>query len=547
MKHTFHLTKNKKTVVLFFIALTLISIFFYSVMRIYFFIKSEFTWFETITAILLLYAEAHILLHSFGYFMNIFHVISHSSAFKVPLPTLTLPHYPPVAIAVASYNEPLYILKDTLTCFYNLSYPNKYLYLLDDTRYELAWDTPENKLKYRISIEELCAELNINLFRANWHGAKAGMINDFTEFLNGHMHEDFEYYPLGKYQLNEAPKYLVMFDADMNPLPDFVEYLVEIMEKNSKLAFVQTPQYYSNFQFNRVARTAGLQQAIFYEYICEGKSLKGAMFCCGTNVIIRLKALTEIGGFDEKSLTEDFATSLKFHQQGWESAYLNKVSSFGIGPGDLGAFFKQQFRWAQGTLSVFKVLLKQFLFNIRQFTVSQWWEYFLASTHYFIGVAYFIMVYTPIVYLFLDIPSFLADPIIYLMVFLPYIILTLVLFAWTLKKRKYKIKDVFKVLFINAVTFPVFVRASIYALLGIKSSFVVTPKNNFSILNFFELKAQIFSALACFAATTWGALRLYYEGEPYWGLFINIFWTSYNFFLISSFLYFNHPEEEIAA
>lgn len=544
MTPIFRLTKDRKKSILYLIGITFISILFYSIVRIYLFIESDFNWYETILALLLLFAEGFILLHSFGYFLNILHVINYSSGFKIPLERPNLSDYPPIAIVVTAYKEPVGLLKDTLICFYNLSYPNKYLYLLDDTRYELPWDTVENKLNYRLSIEKLCSGLNVNLFRSKWHGAKAGKINDFLQFLNGITREDFEYYPYGKRQPAEAPKYLIFFDADMNPLPDFVEYLVDIMEKNPKLAFVQTPQYYSNFQFNRVARGSGLQQAVFYEYICEGKSLKGAMFCCGTNVIIKREALNDVGGFDESSLTEDFATSLHMHQKGWQSAYLNKVSSFGMGPEDLGAFFKQQFRWAHGTISVSKLLLKQFFANFKKLTIAQWWEYFLSSTHYFIGIIYFIMVVLPLIYLFFNIPSFLADPVIYLMSFTPYIILTLVMFVFTLKKRKYKSLDVLSVLLINAVTFPVFIKAAIYALLGVKKSFVVTPKHETSILPLTAFKVQIFFALSCIMAVIWGLQRIYYEEEGVVGILFNIFWAVYNFVLISSFLYFNHPEKD---
>lgn len=174
--------------------------------------------------------------------------------------------------------------------------------------------------------------------------------------LNGATFESLSYFPFQPVQPTEREKYLVIFDADMNPFPDFVEPLCEYLEKNPKVAFVQTPQYYSNFESNRVAKAAGLQQAIFYEYICEGKGLKDAMFCCGSNVMIRIEALLSVGGFNEVSVTEDFATSLLLHLNGWKSIYFNRVSAFGKGPEDLGSFFKQQFRWARGTLEIAREL-----------------------------------------------------------------------------------------------------------------------------------------------------------------------------------------------
>lgn len=543
---TFQLSKTKKTLVLSFLTFALIAMFFYSAVRIFLFIQGDFYWYETILALLLLSSEGFVIVHSIGYVLNIMRVINYASGYKIPFEQPTLSSYPPVVVVVASYKEPLPVLRDTLICFYNLSYPNKYLYLLDDTRYDLAWDSPENKLKYRISIEELCSELEINLFRAKWHGAKAGMLNDFLAFIHGEQKEGFEYTAYSKNQPTEPPKYLIIFDADMNPIPDFVEYVVDLMEKNSRLAFVQTPQYYTNFQFNRVARGSGLQQAIFYEYICDGRSLRNAMFCCGTNVILRIEALRDVGGFNELSIVEDFATSVKFHQKGWHSVYLNRVSSFGMGPEDLRGFFKQQFRWAQGTLAIYKLLLKDFFLRFNKFTISQWWEYFLSSTHYLIGLVYFIMVILPVIYIFFDIPSFLSDPVIYLLSFSPYILLTMFMFVWTLKQRKYRTIDIVSVLLLNAVTFPIFIRAAFYAFFGIKASFGVTPKTGYTILPLTAFTMQITCALLSVMAVIWGTQRIYYEGEPLYGLLLNMSWCLYNFFMISSFLYYNHTEESVS-
>lgn len=523
-----------------------LAIFVYLTVRIFYILASQYSWFELVLSIIFLFAEAFIIIHSIGYFLNIFRIFRKQSTFTPEIRTPELKSFPPVAIVVASYKEPLDILEDTLVCFYNLSYPEKQLYFLDDTRYNTAWDTPEKMLEYRKSIEELCKKLEINLFRAKWHGAKAGMLNDFLQFLSGNNKEGFEFTSYDHKQHHTA-KYLIIFDADMNPFPDFVEPLVSIMEEDPKLAFIQTPQYYSNFEFNRVARAAGLQQAIFYEYICEGKSLQGAMFCCGTNVIFRKEALLDVGGFDEVSVTEDFATSIKLHKRGWHSLYLNKVMAFGMGPEDLGAFFKQQFRWARGTLGVLKTLPKEMLENFNKFTIGQWWEYLLSSSHYLIGFVFFIMVVFPVIYIFFDLPSYLADPLFYFLAFVPYITLTMLIFILALKKRRYKTKDILFVLLMNAVTFPIFMKATLSSLFGIKSDFVITPKGGSTALSLSTLFPQVFMGLLCISAVTWGLMRLYFEREPFYALIINVTWTFYNFLMISTFLYFNHSEVECEA
>jgi cellulose synthase (UDP-forming) len=225
------------------------------------------------------------------------------------------------------------------------------------------------------------------------------------------------------------------------------------MEENEKVAFVQTPQYYSNFEPNRVARAAGLQQVIFYEYICEGKSLQDAMFCCGTNVMFRRKALVEVGGFDESSVTEDFATSIKFHSTGWSSVYLNRICAFGMGPQDLGGYFKQQFRWALGATGLIVPILRQFLRSPGSLSPNKWCEYLLSSTYYFVGWTFLVLLVCPVIYLFFNIPRYFAYPNIFFIFFVPYFLMTALAFMNTLRARSYRLRDIYNGLLLTNVTF----------------------------------------------------------------------------------------------
>ncbi|MBN2124761.1 MAG: glycosyltransferase [Deltaproteobacteria bacterium] len=527
------------------VLLTVVLVFSYLIVRTALFFVADYLWYEKILAFFLLCAEAFILVHSIGYFLNVFHVIARrESGTAIQTPSGAPETYPPVAIIVSSYKEPLSVLEDTLTCFYNLTYPNKHIYFLDDTRYDLPGDDAAGMQAYRGQIDALCRRIGVNLFRRTWRGAKAGMINDFLDFLEERPREGFTFHPWEGTLRKEKEKYIIVFDADMNPFPDFVEPLVAIMESNPKLAFVQTPQYYSNFEHNRVARAAGLQQAIFYEYICEGKSIEDAMFCCGTNVIFRREALLDVGGFDESSVTEDFATSLKFHIKNWNSAYLNKVCAFGMGPEDLGGYFKQQFRWALGTVGLFRTILTEFFRNPFRLPVAKWWEYFLSGSHYFVGWVFLVMGYCPILYLFLEVPTYFARPEIYFLFFIPYIILSMSMFIGTLYQRAYRFGDIFQGLLLNAVSFPVYMKASLLGILGFRGTFGITPKGQSRALPLLGLWPQLLTALLSFAAFVWGLNRLYYEREPAGAILVNSFWCLYHFLLLCAVLYFNHPLEK---
>jgi len=520
----------------------------YLMVRTLIIIFSEYLWYEVALAWSLLFAETFIFVHGIGYFLEIYHVTVHRDMLRKSreqAPLLTV--YPPVAIIVSSFKEPLDVLEDTIVSFYNLIYPNKRIYFLDDTRYDLPGDDPESMKSYRQAIDALCRRIGVDLFRRKWRGAKAGMVNDFLDFLEGRPKEGFEFYPFSGKEKKYPEKYIIVFDADQNPFPDFVEPLVAKMEANPKLAFIQTPQYYTNFEKNRVANAAGLQQAVFYEYICEGKSIEDAMFCCGTNVIFRREALMDVGGFDESSVTEDFATSLKFHMNGWQSAYHSEVLAFGMGPEDLGGYFKQQFRWALGTVGLLRQVLAYFIRNPRKLPLIKWWEYFLSSTHYFIGLVFLILVLCPILFLFFRVPSYFARPEIYVLFFLPYLVITIYTFFQTLRQRQYRARDIIKGQLLMAITFPVYIKASFSALFGYKGRFVVTPKGSSAALPLKDLWAQLALAVLSFSAIVWGINRLIYEREPIAALMVNMVWCLYHFMILSSVFYFNDPEGKITA
>ena len=543
------MAKSKKSIgsaiVISLLFMTLLAVLFYLTFRISFYFVFDYLWYEKVAAGALLAGELFILTHSLGYFLNVLLSFRKGKRDVQVLEPSALKDYPPAAIVVASYHEPLDILEDTLTCFFNLTYLGKHLFFLDDTRYDLPKSDPEEMAEYRRNIDELCSRLGINLFRRRWRGAKAGIINDFRDYLAGRPKEGFEFTKYSEKPLPEDIKYLVIFDADQNPFPDFVEPLVARMESDPELAFVQTPQYYSNFENNRVARGAGLQQAVFYEYICEGKSISDAMFCCGTNVIFRRAALEDVGGFDEDSVTEDIVTSFKFHQNGWRSAYMNKVCAFGMGPEDLGAYFKQQFRWALGTVGLARRMLLTFLRRPLSLPLNKWWEYFLSGTHYLVGWAFFIMVLCPILYLIFGVPSYFVDPKIYILVFAPYMVLSLSLFIWTLENRRYGLSELFMGQMLIGVSFPVFMKASFLGFLGFKGTFKITPKTGGSSLPLVDLWPQVIMCMLCLSAIVIGGFKLFFEPVPPLAVSVNMFWCLYHFFILSTTVfYFNRPVEE---
>ncbi|MFC1693104.1 glycosyltransferase [Candidatus Latescibacterota bacterium] len=484
-----------------------------TILIIYFMVRAGFIVFANYSLVerlfggFLFIGETYILIHTFGFILSVFEI---KEEYKIKEPdNYDLAEYPFVAVIVAARHEPKQVLQETFITIRNLKYPKKNIYLLDDS----------SEKKFIDEADEIAKKLGVTVFRrAERHGAKAGIVNDFIR------------------QMDE--KYIAVFDADQNPMPGFLTKTVYYLEQDDKLAFVQTPQFYTNLYAGPIAKAATIQQAIFYEVICEGKSINNAMFCCGTNVVFRKSALDKVGGFDEKNITEDFATSVKLHANGYKSLYLNHVSAFGMAPESLPEYFKQQNRWASGTISVFRSLLQMFIRNPFCLSPIQWWEYFLAGTYYFIGWGFFLLMISPISFLLFSIPSYFIKPAFYIGVFLPYFVLSLGIFYTVMMRRNYRFREIYIGTIMGMLSFPVLMKAAVFGLINKRMTFVVTAKGKADNMPFFRLWPYHVMIVLNISAVAYGINRIYFGEDPY-ALSVNIFWALYHLFILSHIYFLN--------
>lgn len=486
------------------VAITLLCV--YAAFRGASLLSPGYSWVDRLSAILLLSAEAFLLIHGIGYFLTVFRA---TKGYRVTKVRFFVPFSEPsVAAVIASFNEELAMLEDTIASVTNLEYANKRVYLLDDsTREHLQKGAEALAEKYG------CAYVH----RTDRRGYKAGAINDLLKVI--------------------GEKYLALFDADQKPVYDFLKETVPLLEEDEKLALVQTPQFYANTEYSPVARGASYQQAVFYEYICEGKSTTNATFCCGTNVVIRTEALRSVGGFDETSVTEDFATSTRLHAQGWKSLYYNKVFAYGLGPETLGGYFTQQMRWAMGTIGVLRKIALSFFRHPRALRLGQWWEYFLSGSYYFIGWVHLILILCPIVYILFGIRPLIAEPLFYLAAFAPYFMVSLYTFYLSMGMRGYRVPELFRGQSLGFLSFWVLIVSSVAAILGRHRAFGVTPKGATGRLPFKYLAPQLALLALSLIAVGTGSYRVVAAADLV--VLVSVFWAAYHALLLSSMFYFN--------
>lgn len=239
----------------------------------------------------------------------------------VPRPAAPGLPVPTVTVLVPTYNEHLDVLLPTVAACLALEGDHE-TWVLDDGD--------------RIEVEEMVTALGAHYVGRPVHDhAKAGNLNHALALVQSEL--------------------VAVFDADHVPDPDFLTRTLPYFT-DPQLALVQTPQhFYNTGSFEHFRPDGDLhEESLFYRVIQAGKHNAGAAFWCGTNAVLRVRALQDVGGVATESLTEDFHTTMKLHRAGWRSAYHNEVLARGVAAGGPAAFYAQRRRWGRGAMQVLR-------------------------------------------------------------------------------------------------------------------------------------------------------------------------------------------------
>lgn len=339
---------------------------------------------------------------------------------------------PAVDVFIPVYDEPVAVVEPTVRAACELTGAEVIVHVLDDGASDaMAAMAGRHGADY--------------LRRAGSEGAKAGNINHALA--------------------HTSAEFVLVLDCDHVPEPHFLEATLGWFG-DERMAFVQTPQYYANWDRGEVPAAAWGQQALFFGPIARGKDGHEAMFCCGTNVVFRRAALEQVGGFPVDSVTEDFELSIRLHEQGWRSRYVPEVLAHGLGPEDMASYVSQQQRWSRGCLSALPAVLRSSLPPRHKL------QYALSASFFLSGWTVLVYMTFPVVRLLTGaqpLAATTADQ--FLGHFAPYFGLSL-LAVTALGGGTYT----FKAFALQAASFWIHVQSTVLAVLGRRGGFVVTPK-----------------------------------------------------------------------
>ncbi|KAJ7958295.1 Xyloglucan glycosyltransferase 4 [Quillaja saponaria] len=153
-------------------------------------------------------------------------------------------------------------------------------------------------------------------------------------------------------------EFVTIFDADFQPMPDFLKRTVPHFKDNEELGLVQARWSFVNKDENLLTRLQNINLSFHFEVEQQVNSVFINFFGFnGTAGVWRIKALEDAGGWLERTTVEDMDIAVRAHLHGWKFIFLNNVECQCELPESYEAYRKQQHRWHSGPMQLFRLCL----------------------------------------------------------------------------------------------------------------------------------------------------------------------------------------------
>ncbi|MCP4602913.1 MAG: glycosyltransferase [Proteobacteria bacterium] len=310
----------------------------------------------TILGLLAVYGfhRSHLVYLFFKTRKNRFEPKSHFSDGELPFVTIQLP----------MFNE-RYVVKRLIESVSKMDYPkNRFeIQVLDDSTDDTT-EIAQNK------VNEVSARgINVSLIhRTDRTGYKAGALENGLKFAKG--------------------EFVVVFDADFNPGPNILQDTIHYFT-DDKVGMVQMRWEHINRKYSLLTRIQSLMLDGHFIIEHGARNRSGRFFNFnGTAGIWRRSAISDAGGWEHDTLTEDMDLSYRAQLKGWRFIYLSEVVAPAEIPVEMASFKSQQHRWAKGSIQVAKKMLPTILKSDVSFKIKL--EAFFHLTN---NIAYVLMIF----------------------------------------------------------------------------------------------------------------------------------------------------------
>jgi cellulose synthase/poly-beta-1,6-N-acetylglucosamine synthase-like glycosyltransferase len=254
-------------------------------------------------------------------------------------PLFDLSKAPKVTIQLPMYNE-MYVAERIIETAAELNYPrDKFqIQVLDDS-------TDETKDIIAKKVGEIAAQgIDIvHIHRMDRTGYKAGALDSAMGQVTG--------------------EFIAIFDADFIPDKDFLLKTIPYFQ-NEKIGVVQTRWGHLNKTYSLLTELQAFGLNGHFAIEQGGRNAKGHYINFnGTAGVWRRACIEDAGGWEHDTITEDLDLSYRAQMNGWEFKYLENVISPAELPITMSALKSQQHRWMKGGAEVFMKMWKRLVKN----------------------------------------------------------------------------------------------------------------------------------------------------------------------------------------
>jgi cellulose synthase/poly-beta-1,6-N-acetylglucosamine synthase-like glycosyltransferase len=244
---------------------------------------------------------------------------------------------PKVTVQLPIYNE-MYVADRLIDAVCQLRYPRELLEIqvLDDS-------TDETQIvAERAVMRNADAGIDITyIHRTDRSGYKAGALEAAMRVAKG--------------------EFIAIFDADFIPSPDFLEKTVPYFG-DDRIAMVQARWGHINQDYSLLTKIQSILLDAHFVLEHGARNRAGMFFNFnGTAGVWRRTAITDAGGWQHDTLTEDLDLSYRAQLRGWKFIFLPNLVAPAEVPVEMNSFKSQQHRWAKGSIQTCKKLLPQIL------------------------------------------------------------------------------------------------------------------------------------------------------------------------------------------
>ena len=256
---------------------------------------------------------------------------------RTPVPPEMREAWPAVTIQLPIYNE-MYVADRLIDSVCQIDYPRDLLEIqvLDDSTDETC------------SVAEQAVRRNAArgvdikyIHRTDRTGYKAGALDAALKVAKG--------------------EFVAIFDADFIPTADFLTRTVPFFV-DSKVAMVQARWGHINQEYSLLTKIQSILLDGHFVLEHGGRNRAGLFFNFnGTAGIWRRTAITDAGGWQHDTLTEDLDLSYRAQLRGWRFVFQPDLIAPAEVPVEMNSFKSQQHRWAKGSIQTCRKLLPRIL------------------------------------------------------------------------------------------------------------------------------------------------------------------------------------------